>query len=131
MPIPIEDDDDDDGMAGGGDEDGEFYSGDIDDLDGGSSSPKRGVASPNSSFQRIVGEMISTGYTEKHPPDNLLMEIKGFKFAQNKVWFASCYFLGCRRPICSPKMTAMLLCLYLVVWRLYPWSCPRTSNDQR
>ena len=28
---------------------------------------------------------ICTGYAEGHPTDNLLMEIKGYKFAQNKV----------------------------------------------
>ncbi len=36
-------------------------------------------------FATIVGEMVSTGHAEGHPADSLLMEIKGCKFAQNKV----------------------------------------------
>lgn len=37
------------------------------------------------SFARVVGEMVSTGISEGHPAGSLLMEIKGYKFAQNKV----------------------------------------------
>lgn len=40
-------------------------------------------------FREIVGDIILTGRSEGHPPDNLLMEIKGYKFAQNKT-FADC-----------------------------------------
>mmetsp|Transcript_1218 Transcript_1218/g.1986 ORF Transcript_1218/g.1986 Transcript_1218/m.1986 type:complete len:748 (-) Transcript_1218:122-2365(-) len=40
-------------------------------------------------FSRIVGDMVTTGRKEGHPADNLLMEIKGFKFAQNKE-FSDC-----------------------------------------
>ncbi len=40
-------------------------------------------------FIRNVGEMIVTGRAECHSADNLLMEIKGLKFAQNKT-FADC-----------------------------------------
>ncbi len=42
------------------------------------------------SFVSIVSEMVSTGHAEGHPADSLLMEIKGCKFAQNKV-FASAF----------------------------------------
>lgn len=45
----------------------------------------RGTASQSVDFLRIVGEMVSTGHAEGHPADSLLMEIKGCKFAQNKV----------------------------------------------
>lgn len=45
---------------------------------------QRGAGSED--FNKVVGEMVSTGYAEGHPTDNLLMEIKGFKFAQNKVF---------------------------------------------
>ena len=37
------------------------------------------------SFTRVVGDMVSTGISEGHPASSLLMEIKGYKFAQNKV----------------------------------------------
>lgn len=36
------------------------------------------------SFIKTVAEMITTAYKEKHPADSVLMEVKGFKFAQNK-----------------------------------------------
>lgn len=36
-------------------------------------------------FVKVVSEMVSTGYAEGHPAGSLLMEIKGYKFAQNKV----------------------------------------------
>jgi len=40
-------------------------------------------------FVRMVGEMVITGHSEGHSADNLLMEVKGLKFAQNKT-FADC-----------------------------------------
>jgi hypothetical protein len=36
-------------------------------------------------FGKVVGDMVSTGHAEGHPASSLLMEIKGYKFAQNKV----------------------------------------------
>ena len=36
-------------------------------------------------FLDIIGDMVLTGYADGHQPENLLMEIKGYKFAQNKV----------------------------------------------
>ena len=36
-------------------------------------------------FAKVVGDMVSTGHAEGHPAASLLMEIKGYKFAQNKV----------------------------------------------
>jgi hypothetical protein len=41
-------------------------------------------------FGKVVGDMVSTGHAEGHPASSLLMEIKGYKFAQNKV---SCVIL--------------------------------------
>lgn len=35
-------------------------------------------------FVTIVSDICVTGHAEGHPPENLLMEIKGFKFAQNR-----------------------------------------------
>lgn len=40
-------------------------------------------------FERIVGDMVQTGFTENHALDNVLMEIKGLKFAEN-MEFADC-----------------------------------------
>ena len=36
-------------------------------------------------FLDIISDMVLTGHTDGHQPENLLMEIKGYKFAQNKV----------------------------------------------
>ena len=36
-------------------------------------------------FLDIIGDMVTSGQADGHSPDNLLMEIKGYKFAQNKV----------------------------------------------
>jgi len=46
-------------------------------------------SSQASSFKQIVFDMVSSGYAEGHPPESILMEIKGYKFAQNKT-FADC-----------------------------------------
>jgi len=35
-------------------------------------------------FGKNVCDMVVTGYDEGHPADNVLMEIKGYKFSQNK-----------------------------------------------
>jgi hypothetical protein len=40
-------------------------------------------------FERIVGDMVLTGFSENHAIDNVLMEIKGLKFAENRE-FADC-----------------------------------------
>jgi hypothetical protein len=40
-------------------------------------------------FERIVGDMVLTGFSENHAIDNVLMEIKGLKFAENRD-FADC-----------------------------------------
>jgi hypothetical protein len=40
---------------------------------------------PEASFETIIGEMVGTGYAEGHPTDAISLEIKSFKFAQNKV----------------------------------------------
>ena len=36
-------------------------------------------------FSRGVSEMVSSGFAEGHVASSLLMDIKGYKFAQNKV----------------------------------------------
>ena len=43
----------------------------------------------NIAFIDVISDMISTGHADGHQPDNLLMEIKGYKFAQNKVCLLS------------------------------------------
>lgn len=40
----------------------------------------------NVEFVKIVSDMVSSGHSEGHPADSLLMEIKGLKFAQNKTY---------------------------------------------
>ena len=40
----------------------------------------------NEDFLDVICDMIMTGQADGHSPDNLLMEIKGYKFAQNKVF---------------------------------------------
>jgi hypothetical protein len=41
----------------------------------------------NEPFLAVISDMVTSGQADGHSPDNLLMEIKGFKFAQNKVHF--------------------------------------------
>ena len=41
---------------------------------------------PETNFETIIGEMVGTGYAEGHPTEAISLEIKSFKFAQNKVW---------------------------------------------
>ena len=38
-------------------------------------------------FIGVISDMVTTGHSDGHQPDNLLMEIKGYKFAQNKVCY--------------------------------------------
>jgi hypothetical protein len=106
MPLPVEEEDDEDDFDGHGDGAMGF---DYDDDDGGGGGGGPGPASGLKSnrrtssrasvvgggsggggggaaaFVEVVGDMVTTGHAEGHPPDNLLMEIKGYKFAQNKV----------------------------------------------
>jgi hypothetical protein len=42
-------------------------------------------------FIKNVTDMVLTGYQEGHPPENVVMEIKGYKFSQNKVVNLSFY----------------------------------------
>ena len=39
-----------------------------------------------SSFESVLSDMVLSGFAEKHPPDNICMEIKSFKFSQNKTF---------------------------------------------
>ena len=50
----------------------------------------------NSAFLDVISDMVATGHSDGHQPDNLLMEIKGYKFAQNKVnqlFFVNFFFI--------------------------------------
>lgn len=40
----------------------------------------------SSDFETIISDMITSGYQENNPPENVILEIKGYKFAQNKVY---------------------------------------------
>ena len=40
---------------------------------------------PETNFETVISEMVSTGYAEGHPTDSIALEIKSYKFAQNKV----------------------------------------------
>ena len=103
-PVVDEDSDDDDDMEGFA---GDDFDCDFDDgADGGvvgnsnnsssssSKTPRPSVKEAGSTvFVEVVADMVATGHAEGHPPDNLLMEIKGYKFAQNSS-FADC-IRGC------------------------------------
>ena len=52
----------------------------------------------------VISDMVTTGHAEGHPPDNLLMEIKGYKFAQNKS-FSDC-IRGCIPSVLSIAVAA-------------------------
>ena len=80
---PPEDDDDDD-------YDGEEYDcgGDFggDGANGTVSTKREVLQHPDSvNFVQVLGEMVSAGLKANDPPENIIMEIRGFKFAQNKV----------------------------------------------
>jgi hypothetical protein len=77
------------------------------DVTGGEEQAGGGAGSEG--FNRVVGEMVTTGYAEGHPTDNLLMEIKGFKFAQNKVCTALHYIM---RPWC--RYGTLMVCARLM-----------------
>ena len=80
MPPPADDFDEDDGDdygSGSGDEGGYAMR---------SENSPNGANTANMNFTRIISEMVLTGYAEGHPAESLLMEIKGCKFAQNKVY---------------------------------------------
>ena len=83
MPAPEEDSDEEadfdsegeDGMGGGGGAAGGQFIADAD------AAAARDVIA----FGKVVGDMVTSGHAEGHPASSLLMEIKGYKFAQNKV----------------------------------------------
>lgn len=71
VPEPVEDSDDDDNSQIGYeimDEDSPF------------------------SFEKLVADMVATGYSDGHPAENVLLEIKGLKFGHNKVFGRSVSF---------------------------------------
>lgn len=75
---PVEDDE--------AEEDEDDYSEDEGGLrDGGAHQRAQQQSGGDQSFILVVSELVSTGHEEGHPAESLLMEIKGCKFAQNKV----------------------------------------------
>lgn len=62
------------------DEDDE-YGNDIDDLKPG--------AEPEENFKQMILDLVLAGFADGSPPESLLMEVKGSKFAHNKS-FANC-----------------------------------------
>jgi translation initiation factor eIF-2B subunit epsilon len=76
MPLPIEPEDEDD---------------DDDDYDDDNTGNQVDLT-----FNRNVGDMIVTGKAQGHSSENILMEIKGYKFAQNKS------FSQCLRAVLPP-----------------------------
>lgn len=68
--------------------------------------------SDDSSFVKIVLDMVVTAMKEGHPADSVLMEIKGFKFAQNKVFKNAVEF-------CSTTCNFSLVILSIELRRLY------------
>lgn len=85
MPRPEESDSDgeEDGLDADGMGDGGNFTADVEGASA------RDVLN----FARVVGDMVSTGFAEGHPAASLLMEIKGYKFAQNKVRIEACVCL--------------------------------------
>lgn len=80
MPRPEESDSDfedidGDGEGYGGGGGGDNFTGDVEGASA------RDVLN----FAQVVGDMVRSGHAEGHPASSLLMEIKGYKFAQNKV----------------------------------------------
>jgi hypothetical protein len=89
MSVPI-DDDSDDGFAYDDEEEGAVPSNrdrrtesDLQD----SERSQHGSTGDRDygSFVKIISEMVTTGHAQGDPADSLLMEIKGCKFAHNKV----------------------------------------------
>lgn len=54
-------------------------------------------------YLNVISDMITTGHLDGHQPDNLLMEIKGYKFAHNKS-FSDC-LRGCVPAVLSIAIT--------------------------
>ena len=93
MPLPVEEEDD--SSVDENEMMGEFdYDGNADEY--GNSKPKTSsqksnmyeetVKTNNEEFLDVISDMVMSGQADGHSPDNLLMEIKGYKFAQNKVF---------------------------------------------
>lgn len=80
-----------------------------------------GDSGPNI-FGKNVSDMISTGHAEGHPADNVLMEIKGYKFSQNKVFpiFQFVFILY--------SAVALTVLSLLVVSRLFTRCCACFSS---
>ncbi|KAG5182444.1 nucleotide-diphospho-sugar transferase [Tribonema minus] len=70
------------------------------------------AAAAGDNFHQVIRDMLVTGSAEGHPIDNLLLEIKGYKFAQNRS-FAECIrasteavldLAGCGKPDAAAGM---------------------------
>jgi translation initiation factor eIF-2B subunit epsilon len=51
--------------------------------------PSRSAPPQNSAFHKVIKDLLLNGHAEGHQTENLLLEIKGYKFAQNNS-FAAC-----------------------------------------
>lgn len=89
------------------------------------------------SFARVVGDMVSTGISEGHPAGSLLMEIKGYKFAQNKVrlsftisLFAFIFLSMCAFVfLCECRVLRIAsVALYQRWWASWPRRAPMQSR---
>jgi hypothetical protein len=80
---------------------------------GSSNTSSKSNAAPT--FFQVVGDMVTTGYEESHPADNLLMEIKGYKFAQNKVLTVLMYMVSSLLLSSLLLSIIVLLLLYYII----------------
>ena len=91
MPLPVEEEDDssvdENEMMGEFDYDGNEYTNSKPKIPSQKSNMyEENVKTNNEEFLDVISDMVMSGQADGHSPDNLLMEIKGYKFAQNKVF---------------------------------------------
>jgi hypothetical protein len=101
MPPPVEEDYDssvdDDEIEN---EIGEFDYDNLYENNPKKSQPKNATDSnkdKNEPFLAVISDMVISGQADGHSSENLLMEIKGYKFAQNKVHLNYLLCLSCQR----------------------------------
>ena len=100
MPLPVEEDDDssvdENEMMGEFDYDGNEYTNAKPKIPSQKSNMyEENVKTNNEEFLDVISDMVMSGQADGHSPDNLLMEIKGYKFAQNKVRLNYLLCLSC------------------------------------
>lgn len=49
------------------------------------SDSEQGEDEQEAHFEVVVSDMVTSGYADGHPTDSIALEIKSYKFAQNKV----------------------------------------------